>query len=86
MRARVWARDNGICALCGVDTKTMRRPVGVWDADHIVPVSEGGGLCGLEGMRTLCRKCHGSESGKLRKRLNERVRLEEVQRKTGKLF
>lgn len=29
-----------------------------WDADHIVPVSRGGGLCGLEGFRTLCWRCH----------------------------
>jgi len=31
---------------------------GLWDADHIVPVKEGGGLCGLENIRTLCIKCH----------------------------
>lgn len=29
-----------------------------WDADHIVPVVEGGGLCGLENYRTLCHPCH----------------------------
>jgi 5-methylcytosine-specific restriction protein A len=31
---------------------------GLWDADHIIPVKEGGGLCGLENIRTLCIKCH----------------------------
>ena len=31
---------------------------GLWDADHIVPVCEGGGMCGLENIRTLCLKCH----------------------------
>ncbi len=31
---------------------------GLWDADHIIPVKDGGGLCGLENMRTLCIKCH----------------------------
>jgi 5-methylcytosine-specific restriction endonuclease McrA len=31
---------------------------GLWDADHIVPVKEGGGLCGLDNLRTLCIKCH----------------------------
>ena len=25
-----------------------------WDADHITPVIEGGGECGIEGFRTLC--------------------------------
>lgn len=33
-----------------------------WDADHIVPVVEGGGLCGLENYRTLCHPCHKSET------------------------
>jgi 5-methylcytosine-specific restriction endonuclease McrA len=26
--------------------------------DHIVPVVEGGGACGLENLRTLCKPCH----------------------------
>lgn len=34
---------------------TRRR---LWDADHILPVSEGGGECGLDNLRTLCVKCH----------------------------
>jgi len=29
-----------------------------WDADHIVPVCEGGGQCGLDNYRTLCHPCH----------------------------
>lgn len=29
-----------------------------WQADHTVPVVEGGGLCGLEGLRSLCVPCH----------------------------
>lgn len=36
----------------------------LWDADHIVPVAEGGGLCGLEFMQTLCKRCHKLKSGK----------------------
>jgi 5-methylcytosine-specific restriction enzyme A len=35
---------------------------GLWDADHIIPVKEGGGLCGLENIRTLCIKCHKAET------------------------
>jgi hypothetical protein len=31
---------------------------GLWDADHIVPVVQGGGECGLEGIRTVCIFCH----------------------------
>lgn len=30
----------------------------IWDADHEVPVANGGGLCGLSNIRTLCKKCH----------------------------
>ncbi len=29
-----------------------------WEADHIVPVADGGGYCGLENYRLLCRTCH----------------------------
>jgi 5-methylcytosine-specific restriction enzyme A len=29
-----------------------------WDVDHILPVVEGGGSCGLENLRTLCWDCH----------------------------
>lgn len=29
-----------------------------WQADHIVAVADGGGLCGLEGLQTLCWPCH----------------------------
>ena len=97
MRNKVWRRDNGVCAMCGLDTKTVQRNghyYGVnhrWEADHIVPVSEGGGLCGLEGYRTLCKgrgtnNCHGKVSGELRKRLNERKRLQQLQKETGRLF
>lgn len=39
-----------------------------WDADHIIPVVEGGGQCGLDGYRTLCCGCHKAETAKLAKR------------------
>jgi 5-methylcytosine-specific restriction enzyme A len=42
---------------------------GMWDADHIVPVSEGGGGCGLENYRTLCVPCHRRSTSELRARL-----------------
>jgi len=29
-----------------------------WEVDHIRPVVEGGGSCGLENLRTLCWECH----------------------------
>jgi 5-methylcytosine-specific restriction endonuclease McrA len=30
----------------------------LWEADHIVPVVEGGGECDLSNLRTLCLRCH----------------------------
>lgn len=41
----------------------------LWDADHIVPVAEGGGECDLDNMRTLCLKCHRAVTRELRARL-----------------
>lgn len=44
-----------------------------WEVDHIQPVIEGGGSCGLENLRTLCWECHrkatrelGIRRGKIR--------------------
>ncbi len=49
-----------------------------WDADHIVPVVEGGGLCGLENYRTLCHPCHKRVTAELaaRRAKNKRSQLE----------
>jgi|SRR5581483_1871664 5-methylcytosine-specific restriction protein A len=41
----------------------------LWDADHIVPVSEGGGQCDLANMRTLCLRCHRVATAELRERI-----------------
>lgn len=31
---------------------------GLWDADHIIAVKDGGGCCGADNIRTLCISCH----------------------------
>jgi 5-methylcytosine-specific restriction protein A len=41
----------------------------LWEADHILPVIEGGGGCGLDNLRTLCWKCHRVVTAELRTRL-----------------
>ena len=41
----------------------------LWDADHIVPVAEGGGACDLSNIRTLCVRCHRDATRELRARL-----------------
>jgi 5-methylcytosine-specific restriction endonuclease McrA len=44
----------------------------LWAADHIVPVVEGGGECGLENMRTLCIWCHQKVTAELKIRLGQK--------------
>ena len=51
--------------------KTINRRT-LWDADHIVPVAEGGGACDLSNIRTLCLLCHREVTRQLRERLAER--------------
>jgi len=41
----------------------------LWDADHIVPVIEGGGECDLENIRTLCLLCHRTATRQLLERI-----------------
>jgi 5-methylcytosine-specific restriction protein A len=41
----------------------------LWDADHILPVVEGGGECDLQNLRTLCLLCHRQQTLELRRRL-----------------
>ncbi len=41
----------------------------LWDADHVVPVVEGGGECDLTNIRTLCLPCHRTATAALRERM-----------------
>jgi 5-methylcytosine-specific restriction enzyme A len=95
LRQKVFERDRGICAVCGIDTVAAERQFkrlrgatrlkalidwglrgpsrktgrkSLWDADHILPVVEGGGECDLENIRTLCLKCHRAATAELRAR------------------
>ncbi len=51
----------------------------LWDADHILPVVEGGGECDLDNLRTLCLKCHREATAALRRRRGESLRPLEAQ-------
>jgi 5-methylcytosine-specific restriction protein A len=50
----------------GIGTRPRKS---LWDADHVVPVVEGGGECDLANIRTLCLKCHRAATAELRNRL-----------------
>ena len=45
-----------------------------WEANHIVPVIEGGGLCGLENYETLSQGCHRLHTAELRRRMADNRR------------
>ena len=47
----------------------LRLRKSLWDADHIVPVVEGGGECDLDNIRTLCLRCHRQATAQLRRRI-----------------
>lgn len=34
----------------------------LWEANHVTPVIFGGGMCGLDGLETLCVPCHNEDS------------------------
>ncbi len=65
-RSRGPARAAGL-SIYGMKTITSRRSL--WDADHILPVAEGGGQCDLDNLRTLCLPCHRELTAQLRCRL-----------------
>ena len=58
-----------------------RWPGDLWDADHITPVVEGGGECGLDGYRTLCIPCHKKETAELARRLARKRALDKAAKK-----
>ena len=56
-----------------------------WEMDHIKPVVEGGGRCGLDNLRTLCRPCHKAETAALAARRARARRLKKLPLFSGPL-
>jgi len=57
IRVTKWARRKRRMAELGLP-EYLRNRRRYWEVDHIQPVVEGGGSCGLENLRTLCWECH----------------------------
>jgi hypothetical protein len=58
---------------------------GIWEADHVMPVVEGGGLCSAEGYRILCVPCHRAETAALAARRAQARRPRPSHRQTNLL-
>jgi 5-methylcytosine-specific restriction endonuclease McrA len=54
---REWTRGKPPASDRGA-RKAWRAARPRWEADHIIPVADGGGECGLDNYRLLCRPCH----------------------------
>jgi len=63
-------RRQTLLAYWGLKRRSRRS---LWDADHILPVSQGGGECDLANLRTLCLRCHRSATHQLRTRERQRT-------------
>eukprot|EP01083_Nonionella_stella_P193309 714098_1 len=63
-RDRLWA-------LC---TKSPLGEGHFWEADHIIPVEQGGGQCDIENLQTLCVPCHRVKTRAQTKERAERKR------------
>lgn len=58
IREQLYKIDEGACRNCGVITED-------WEADHIVPVAEGGSACDISNFQTLCWDCHKEKTYKV---------------------
>jgi len=68
-----WSPSGHIYSALGLSQRGFLPEQSLWEADHIVPVVEGGGACGLDGYRTLCRPCHLEATARLRRRMADRA-------------
>ena len=72
-------RSRGACRLKLLAHWGLKRisRKSLWDADHVVPVAEGGGECDIDNLRTLCLVCHRKQTSKLQRRLRTALRNED---------
>lgn len=63
------ARRTELLAHWGLARRSRKS---LWDADHLLPVIEGGGECDLNNIRTLCLRCHRQVTLQLRLRRTQK--------------
>lgn len=51
IRKVLFELQEGYCQICGVYDPN-------WQADHILPVHQGGGACAIDNLQTVCLDCH----------------------------
>ena len=68
-------RGDRICVDCGEPCRDCGEPRGgkEWEADHVLPVWEGGGGCGLDGFEMRCVECHRAKTSANATRRAQRV-------------
>ncbi len=59
-----------------INERNHKAFVSTWHMDHIIPVVEGGGECGLDNLRTLCIRCHRKETAELARRRSGKPKVE----------
>jgi len=70
-----WRPDKWVKDQWGPWWRVWENP---WQADHIIPVVEGGGCCGLDNYQTLCIRCHKLDTKTLSARLAGRRRADKL--------
>ncbi|TXG88253.1 HNH endonuclease [Rhodococcus rhodnii] len=58
---QVKARDRWRCRRCGFQGSATAKPADV-EADHVIPIAEGGAEFDLANGQTLCRRCHRAKT------------------------
>ena len=59
--------ERAVALLRGTPCELLLSPFKMWELDHIRPVADGGGECGLDNYRLLCSACHGNVTASWRR-------------------
>ena len=57
----------------------------LWQADHIIPVAENGGLCGLENYQSLCTSCHKQKTKSQSQKSRQEKKMKKMEEKASQV-